>query len=158
MAKWIPPPFPSFKLQFDGASNGNPGRSGIGAVIFYHSSKIIEALGKHIGQGTNNVAEFQALSLVLDLTISLNIKDIVIEGESMVVFSDMASILSLHLFLLTQNALFFMESFGQNRWLVAFSEELERAVNMVLQMVSYSVVISLALALDYSMDRSHLAS
>ncbi|XP_059066239.1 uncharacterized protein LOC131857574 [Cryptomeria japonica] len=86
MAKWSPPPFPSFKIQFDGASKGNPGRSGFGVVIFHHSSKIIKAVGKHIGQGTNNVAEFQALSFGLDLALSLNIKDIVIEGDSMVVF------------------------------------------------------------------------
>lgn len=76
----------SFKLQFDGASKGNPGRFGIGVVIFHHSSKIIKAMGKYISEGTNNVAEFQALSFGLDLAISLNIKDIVIEGDSMVVF------------------------------------------------------------------------
>ncbi|XP_057862997.2 uncharacterized protein LOC131071253 [Cryptomeria japonica] len=86
MAKWSPPPFPSFKIQFDGASKGNPRRSGVGVVIFDHSSKIIKVMGKHIGQGTNNVAEFQALSFGLDLSLSLNIKDIVIEGDSMVVF------------------------------------------------------------------------
>lgn len=91
MAKWSPPPFPSFKLQFDGASKGNPGRSGIGVIIFYHSSKIIKAVGKYIGYGTNNVAEFQALSFGLDLALSLNIKDIVIEGDSMLVFQAVAS-------------------------------------------------------------------
>ncbi|XP_059078037.1 uncharacterized protein LOC131876615 [Cryptomeria japonica] len=83
MAKWSPPLFPSFKLQFDGASKGNPGRSRVGVIIFHHSSKIIKAVGKYIGHGTNNAAEFQALSFGLDLAHSLNIKDIVIEGDSM---------------------------------------------------------------------------
>lgn len=44
----------------------------------------------------------------------------------------MVSILSMHLFLLTQNSLFVVESSCQNWWLVAFFEELERAVCMVL--------------------------
>lgn len=91
MDKWSPPPFPSFKLQFDRASKGNPGKSGVGVIIFYHSSKIIKAVGKYIGQGTNNVAEFQALSFGLDLSLSLNIKDIVIEGDSMLVFQAVTS-------------------------------------------------------------------
>ncbi|XP_059076568.1 uncharacterized protein LOC131875879 [Cryptomeria japonica] len=83
MAKWSPPPCPSFKLQFDGGSKGNPGKSGIGVIIFDHSSNIIMVVGKYIGYGTNNMAEFQALSFGLDLAHSLNIKDIVIEGDSM---------------------------------------------------------------------------
>ncbi|XP_057844429.2 uncharacterized protein LOC131053798 [Cryptomeria japonica] len=91
MAKWSPPPFPSFKLQFDGASKGNPGRSSVGVIIFYHSSKIIKAVGKYIGQGTNIVAKFQALSFGIDLALSLNIKDIVIEGDSMLVFQAVIS-------------------------------------------------------------------
>ncbi|XP_059066374.1 uncharacterized protein LOC131857692 [Cryptomeria japonica] len=91
MAKWSPPPFPSFKLQFDGASKGNPGKSGIGVIIFDHSSKIIKAIGKYIGYGTNNMAKFQALSFGLDLAHSLNIKDIVIEGDSMLVCQAVAA-------------------------------------------------------------------
>ncbi|XP_057868043.1 uncharacterized protein LOC131075229 [Cryptomeria japonica] len=85
MAKWSPPPSPSFKLQFDGASKRNPGKFGIGVIIFDHSSNIIMAVGKYIGYGTNNMVEFQALSFGLYLAHSLNIKDIVIEGDSMLV-------------------------------------------------------------------------
>ncbi|XP_059074794.1 uncharacterized protein LOC131056816 [Cryptomeria japonica] len=85
MAKWSPPPCPSFKLQFDGASKGNPRKSGIGVIIFDHSSNIVMAVGKYIGYGTNNMAEFQGLSFGLDLAHSLNIKYIVIEEDSMLV-------------------------------------------------------------------------
>ncbi|XP_057847183.2 uncharacterized protein LOC131056921 [Cryptomeria japonica] len=91
MAKWSPPPCPCFKLQFDGASKGNPGKSGIGVIIFDHSSKIIMAVGKYIGHCTNNMAEFQALSVGLDLAHSLNIKDIVIEGDLMLVCQAVAA-------------------------------------------------------------------
>ncbi|XP_059070903.1 uncharacterized protein LOC131861136 [Cryptomeria japonica] len=66
--------------------NGNPGKSGIGVVIFEHNSKIVKVVGKSIGIGSNNVAEFQALSFGLDLAISLDIKDIIMEGDSMLVF------------------------------------------------------------------------
>ncbi|XP_059073453.1 uncharacterized protein LOC131874206 [Cryptomeria japonica] len=69
MAKWSPPPFPSFKLQFDGASKGNPGRSGVGA-----------------------------LSFGLDLARSLNIKDIVIEGDSMLMAPFSAYYMDGHMF------------------------------------------------------------
>ncbi|XP_059069492.1 uncharacterized protein LOC131859581 [Cryptomeria japonica] len=91
MAKWRPPPFPSFRLQFDKTSNGNSGRSGVGVITFYHSSKIIKAVGKYIGQGTNNMGELHALSFGLDLALSLNIKDIVIERDSMLVIQAIIS-------------------------------------------------------------------
>lgn len=76
----------SFKLNFDGAYKGNLGKSIIGVVIYDHTPKIIKVVGKYIRVGSNNVAEFQALSFGLDLAISLDIKDIVIEGDSMLVF------------------------------------------------------------------------
>ncbi|XP_059071038.1 uncharacterized protein LOC131862573 [Cryptomeria japonica] len=91
MAKWSPPPCPSFKLQFDGASKGNPGKSRIGVIIFDHSSKIVMAAGKYIVHGTNNMVEFQALSFGLDLAHCLNIKDIVIEGDLMLVCQAVAT-------------------------------------------------------------------
>ncbi|XP_059067624.1 uncharacterized protein LOC131858407 [Cryptomeria japonica] len=86
MAKWMPPPQFSFKLDFDGAAKGNLGKLGIGVVIFDHNYKTVKAVGKYIGVGSNNIAEFQALSFGLYLSISLDIEDIVIEGDSMLVF------------------------------------------------------------------------
>ncbi len=44
----------------DGASLGNPGRMGIG-VVLYQSGKKIGEISEYIGEGTNNVAEYTAV-------------------------------------------------------------------------------------------------
>lgn len=75
-----------FKLNYDGASRENPSRVGIRVVIFYHKSQIVKVGCHDIGIGTNNYAEFRALSFGQDLTISLGIKNIIFEGDSMVTF------------------------------------------------------------------------
>lgn len=85
-AKWSPPPQFKFKQNYDGAAKGNPSNSRIGVVIFDHNSKIIKTSCKFIGIGTKNSIEFHSLSYGLDLSISLNIRDIVIEGDSIVTF------------------------------------------------------------------------
>lgn len=48
-------------------------------------------LCKFIGVGSNNSAEFHGLSFGLDLAISLGIKDIIIEGDSMLVFQSVSN-------------------------------------------------------------------
>ncbi|KPJ76488.1 MAG: hypothetical protein AMJ54_11645 [Deltaproteobacteria bacterium SG8_13] len=47
------------RIYTDGASSGNPGPSGIGAVLEYgdHTKEI----SKYIGQSTNNIAELEAI-------------------------------------------------------------------------------------------------
>ncbi|XP_059078197.1 uncharacterized protein LOC131876742 [Cryptomeria japonica] len=85
LTKWKPSPWGHFKLNFDGASQGNPGKAGVGMAIFDHNAHLILAKCHDLGYITNNFAEFQALSLGLDMTISLKIKNIVIEGDSMVI-------------------------------------------------------------------------
>lgn len=46
-------------LYCDGASKGNPGRSGIGIVLMIKDHKI--TLSEYIGLATNNIAEYSAL-------------------------------------------------------------------------------------------------
>lgn len=85
-ARWSPPPSNWFKISYDGASRGNPRKSGVGAVISDENSNIIKEVCKTLPIGTNNYAELEALSMGLDIAISLGIKDIIIEGDSMVTF------------------------------------------------------------------------
>ncbi|HMK42903.1 MAG TPA: ribonuclease HI family protein [Dissulfurispiraceae bacterium] len=47
------------RLFCDGASSGNPGDSGIGAVLYY-ADTVVE-ISEYIGTTTNNVAEYTAL-------------------------------------------------------------------------------------------------
>jgi ribonuclease HI len=51
-------------IYFDGASKGNPGHAGVGAII-YRRTSVLGVLTKYIGQATNNVAEYTALKSAL---------------------------------------------------------------------------------------------
>lgn len=42
----------------DGASRGNPGPAGIGAVLLDEKGKTVAEVEKYIGEATNNVAEY----------------------------------------------------------------------------------------------------
>ena len=48
------------KIYTDGASRGNPGKSGAGAVI-YQDDVILEQISKYLGIKTNNEAEYLAV-------------------------------------------------------------------------------------------------
>jgi len=45
----------------DGGSRGNPGPAAIGVIIKDHKKETIHKIGKYIGVGTNNDAEYKAL-------------------------------------------------------------------------------------------------
>lgn len=53
-------------LRTDGASRGNPGPAGVGAVIEADDSSGRIELSEYIGRATNNVAEYRALILALE--------------------------------------------------------------------------------------------
>lgn len=82
----LSPPSSKYKLNFDGASRGNPGKFSIGVVVSDNRAHIIKAQYHCIPNGTNNVAELHALSVGLDLLLSLHFLDVIIEGDSLVVF------------------------------------------------------------------------
>lgn len=48
-------------LYTDGASRGNPGPAGIGAVLMDENGQILANICEPIGHATNNVAEYRAL-------------------------------------------------------------------------------------------------
>lgn len=51
------------EIYCDGASEGNPGDSGIGVVMICHKGKGVEVykISEYIGVATNNIAEYSAL-------------------------------------------------------------------------------------------------
>ncbi len=53
--------FDTLVINIDGASRGNPGKSGIGIAIFDKDLKLIKEVCKYIGIATNNVSEYTAL-------------------------------------------------------------------------------------------------
>ena len=67
-----PPSLPSreetleFFIHADGASRGNPGEAGIGAVIADTQGRTVKELKRFLGMATNNVAEYQAVIFALE--------------------------------------------------------------------------------------------
>ena len=59
----------------DGGARGNPGPAAIGYVIFAGTSKLKES-GQHIGDATNNQAEYQALIKALEAARDLGATEI----------------------------------------------------------------------------------
>jgi ribonuclease HI len=81
-----------FIMRFDGCSKGNPGLAGAGAVIYYDSQ---ELWADHFFVGdkfTNNHAEYAGLILGLQQAISMDIKTLRVEGDSLLVINQMKGI------------------------------------------------------------------
>ncbi len=53
-------------VRVDGASRGNPGPAGIGAVVEFGGAAADRELCAYIGETTNNVAEYRALLMALE--------------------------------------------------------------------------------------------
>lgn len=70
-----------YDIYVDGASQGNPGQSGIG-VIICEGDNIIKNISEYIGITTNNIAEYVALIYGLQEALIGNLKDININTDS----------------------------------------------------------------------------
>lgn len=82
-------PKAEYLLKFDGCSKGNPGAAACGAVL-YHNDMEIWSGSKFLGYNeTNNYAEYMGLIIGLTKACELNIKDLAVEGDSMVVIKQM---------------------------------------------------------------------
>jgi len=60
-----------FHIQADGASRGNPGKAGVGAVISDAQGRTVKELKCFLGMTTNNVAEYRAVILALEKALEL---------------------------------------------------------------------------------------
>ncbi|KAF8010898.1 hypothetical protein BT93_J1515 [Corymbia citriodora subsp. variegata] len=75
----------SCSLEFDGASRGNPGPAGAGAILRANDGSLVWRLREGVGIATNNVAEYRALILGLRQALQKGFKKIQIRGDSMLV-------------------------------------------------------------------------
>ena len=71
----------SYQIYSDGASRGNPGPSGIGAVIL-KDGKVVHEIAQYIGEVTNNVAEYEALLAALDYCVKKKLSPVEILADS----------------------------------------------------------------------------
>ncbi|MFI5309390.1 MAG: ribonuclease HI, partial [Polyangiales bacterium] len=63
-APLVPAPDGAIVVYADGACSGNPGPAGVGIVLLDHGGR--RELSHFLGEGTNNIAELQAIELALD--------------------------------------------------------------------------------------------
>ncbi|XP_038981198.1 uncharacterized protein LOC103723714 isoform X2 [Phoenix dactylifera] len=67
---------------FDGASKGNPGKAGAGAILRTEDGTVISRLREGLGVVTNNVAEYRALILGMKYALKKGFKQIRVQGDS----------------------------------------------------------------------------
>ena len=66
----------------DGASRGNPGQAGAGAVLLGADGEELAARAEYLGVCTNNVAEYRALLLGLDEALARGCQQLAISLDS----------------------------------------------------------------------------
>lgn len=69
------------EIYIDGASKGNPGHAGIGAILC-QDGQVIKNTANYIGRATNNVAEYTALIYALQEALILKAEAIKINTDS----------------------------------------------------------------------------
>ena len=65
----------------DGASRGNPGPAGAGAVVVSATGERL-ALGKYLGSTTNNIAEYEGLLLGLNAARMKGVSEVIVCADS----------------------------------------------------------------------------
>lgn len=78
------------KGHFDGASRGNPGQAGAGAVIYDDDGSVLWRCARPLGECTNNEAEYQALGILTDEMHRRGFRDVLICGDSKLVISQVS--------------------------------------------------------------------
>jgi ribonuclease HI len=66
----------------DGASLGNPGPAGAGAVFIDADGRVVARVSKYLGETTNNVAEYLALVYALQEALRRGFRRLVIKADS----------------------------------------------------------------------------
>ena len=69
-------------INFDGGARGNPGAAAIAAVVTTPEGEVLEERGERIGEATNNVAEYRALLLAIELARELGATEAELIGDS----------------------------------------------------------------------------
>lgn len=72
---------------FDGASRGNPGMAGAGALLEDDNGQVIWEHREFLGRKTNNEAEYQALIALLEELRRRGIREAKVMGDSQLVIS-----------------------------------------------------------------------
>jgi ribonuclease HI len=80
--RWSPPPSSFIKLNFDGASKGNPGPAGEGGVFRNSQGEILHIYTINLGHSTNNASKLNAMVKGLNITLHKGFHKLILEGDS----------------------------------------------------------------------------
>ncbi|XP_058747586.1 uncharacterized protein LOC131620502 isoform X1 [Vicia villosa] len=72
-------------VEFDGASKGNPGKAGAGAILRSKDGNVIHRVREGVGIATNNFAEYRAAILGMKYALKKGFTNICIQGDSKLV-------------------------------------------------------------------------
>jgi ribonuclease HI len=72
-------------VHVDGGARGNPGPAGIAAVAAAPGGEVLRERSEFIGEATNNVAEYRALLLGLELAEELGACEVEVVNDSQLV-------------------------------------------------------------------------
>jgi ribonuclease HI len=73
---------PELVLYTDGASLGNPGPGGAGGVISTPDGETVEEFHEHLGEVTNNVAEYEAVRIALSKALAYGARRVTVRLDS----------------------------------------------------------------------------
>ena len=76
-------------LFADGACRGNPGPAGSGAALVNEEGHVVAEAMRHLGRGTNNIAEYTALIIGLEEAERHNVEELEIRMDSKLVVEQM---------------------------------------------------------------------
>ncbi|HUG05842.1 MAG: ribonuclease HI family protein [Chloroflexota bacterium] len=76
-------------LYADGAARGNPGPAGAGAALVSEEGHVVAEAMRHLGRATNNVAEYTALIIGLEVARQHDVQDLEIRMDSKLVVEQM---------------------------------------------------------------------
>ncbi len=103
-----------WRLYCDGASRGNPGPAGAGAVLYDPRGELASQASEYLGEATNNVAEYRALLLGLKLARDLKVPRLRILADSQLLVRQLTGryrVKSPHLLPLWQQAIKELQNF-----------------------------------------------
>lgn len=69
-------------VNVDGGARGNPGPAAIAAVVRDDEGEVLAERGEAIGRATNNVAEYRALLLGIEMAAELGASQLRLIGDS----------------------------------------------------------------------------
>ena len=134
--------FPEYFIQADGASRGNPGESGIGAVIADARGRTIKELKYFLGMATNNVAEYRAVILALQKAFDLGAGSVTLHLDSELVVRQLRGeykVREAHLKLLHREALDILNRFSEHHIHHVPREENRRADQLANEAIDQKI-------------------